>query len=75
MQLNTLVHEMVHTLAAAEQCGNRKEARDLINRASKIRGAIDYLKQHPEYSYGPARAGSQVGGSFGSDDYIERWHF
>ena len=74
MELNTLVHEMVHTLAAAENCSNRKEAKDLINKAEKLRGAINYMKAHPNYSYGPATAGSQVGGPFGSDDYIERWH-
>jgi hypothetical protein len=74
MELNTLVHEMVHTLAAAETCGSRKEAKDLINKAEKIRGAINYLKAHPCYAYGPATIGSQVGGAFGSDDYIERWH-
>ena len=75
MKINDLVHEMVHTMAAAEAASNQKEARSLINRATKLRAAIDYAKTHPDYQYGPAHEGQKVGGSFGSDDYVERWHF
>lgn len=74
MRLNDLVHEMVHTMTAAEQASSRKDARDLINRATKLRGAIDYMKSHPDYQYGPSHEGQRVGGAFGSDDYVERWH-
>jgi hypothetical protein len=45
MEINQLVHEMVHTLQAAEACGNRKEAIDCISRATKLREAIDAAMQ------------------------------
>ena len=76
MNYNTLIYEMVQTMQKAENCTSRQEAIDLLNRATRLREAAAEARSNDGYKYGPTtdHLHQKVGGSFGSDDYSERWH-
>ena len=79
MNLNDLNYQYIKLMTEAEGCSNRKDARNLLNKATKLKDTIALLKESEalvnyKYSYTHDRLHDRVGGQFGSDDFVERWH-
>ena len=80
MKLNDLNYQYAQLMAEAGQCTSRQEALTLINRATRLRDTINLMKEseallNHKYTYTHDRLHDKVGGKFGSDDFVERWHW
>lgn len=76
MELNDLIYQQTKLYREAQECSNRKDALNLIHKASRLQDTINMIKEHESlYRYGASTNELQFcGGAFGSDNFIERWH-
>jgi hypothetical protein len=70
MNYNDLNYTYAQLMRAAERACNRKEALDIINKATQVRAAAQAIKSQPPIN----RYERWCGGPGGFDDYAERLH-